>query len=403
MRRVIPILVGVGVLVGAAVAVYACWPRGEEADWERLVEALERKRSVIQGWGHWEFPDDDQKKAGVQVEAIRGFARKYPKSQYVTRIIVDYLFPNLWRDVEKSGVSVWEGNPVRVSFLAWELHQLAPEMRPGFKEALEEELGRLPKAGWALKWLGEELGDEEMVKRGLARHHADDDESLLERRRAALQELAGVKDEAQVAMRTLLKTFKGADDRILIEVEGHEPDKGTHSRLATELWDNLNRQAGVHTITPDRREEEPVRAVLRVTLSSEVKQLPVVVHYTPSTTTTTVRGSERRWSHGTQDWRSVTVERTVTTERGGGVEGDTYPVYTAEVSLEPPDGEPTWTGKVTSDWVWTHNWREGRWEGWPIEEGSEVPTSSTDDYSVENLANRISYTLLGPAYKRGTQ
>jgi len=403
MRSVTPILLGLAALVALAVALVACKPKGEEADYKRLVEALERKDSLIQGWGHWKFPDDEPEKATAQIAAIRAFAKTYPKSEYVTRIIVDHLFPNLWYDVERNGVVVEGGSGVQwLSLLAWELHQLSPTSRDYFAETLEEELSMLPQAGHALRRLAEELGDAELAKRAKARFLADKDNALVERRKSAIRALAGAKQPAQVAMRTLLKSFDDPGDRVVIEVDGHEPDSWVHKELDATLADNLRRQAGIRAWSAAWRGGSQERVLLRVTLSSEVRQLAVVVKLQPVTTTTTAQTSERRWNHGMQAWRYETVNRTVTTEHGGGEEGDSYPVYTAEVSIAPASGEPAWKGAVSSDWKWARHPGTGEHAGFPLEEGAEVP-SDPAGFSVENLADRISHTLLGPAYKKGLQ
>lgn len=404
MPRVGP--VGLTVLIVATivviVALSAC-ARGEDADWKGLVAALERKQSPIQGWGHRRFPDYHEDKARAQVEAMREFARKHPRSERVDRILREYLLPSLWRDVEHGGLSLGTAGSEYVCLLAWELHQLAPDRRPGFAGALEEALTEVPRSGFVLARLGEELGDEALAERGRERERLDDGAALLARRKEAIAALAGAKEPARMAMRELLRECTGARDRISIEVTGFKPGwEPVLEQVWVGLSGDLRRQAGVWSTAPDHDTKDPVRGSLVVRIGSEERPLEVVVQRTATISTSKERTLERDWSHGTQDWRYQWKERRVTTETGGGPSAETYPVLSAEFALGRPDADPLWKSDgVTSDWRWVRS-ADGGYAEASISKGDEVPPDVWS-YTAENLSGRVMHRLLGPAFLRGLQ
>jgi len=388
--------------IGLIVALTAC-AKGEEPDWKRLVEALEKKDALLQGGGHLKFPDYRPDKAADQVKAIRAFAKAYPKSDRIDRILRAYLLPHVWRDVERGGIDI--GSWQLVSLLAWEVHQAAPERRPGFAEVIEAALSEVPDSGHLIAQVGEELGDAGMAKRGKARKTADRKGAQLARRKDALAALAKAREPAQKAMRELLLECDGPRDRISIEVTGFKAGwEGVLEDVRVELADDLQRQAGLWSTTPNHDTKDPIKASLVVQIAPEERPMKVVVQQAPTTSTRTERTLERRWTHGTQDWRTHSVEREVTTQTGGGPSAETYPVLTAEVALGRPDTDPLWTKEgVTSDWQWVQS-KETPLGYAPatLEEGAEVP-SDVWSYSAGNLAGRIAHQLLGPAFKRGLQ
>ena len=390
---------GVVAAIAVAVAVTKLRPGGEEGDIRRLEGLLGSADAVLQGGGHSAFPDmADSEVATQQVEAIRRFATTYPQSPYVDRILEAHLLPNLAIDVEGNGLLIAGGADTQwMSLLAWEIHQLAPERRPTFAADLEKRMGEVPKSGFALEKLAEALGDKAMAARAWMRRVSDDSETLLERRRSVLA--AAPAPGAGAVMHGMLKEAKSAGDVLVVDVRGHEPNKGVHDELRGALNWRLAYHAGLGCASPDAVDPNArVIGRLVVRLSDEVRRLPVVVNYQPSLVTTTSQRLRPTWVHGVQRFDFRWVETKTTTAEGGGAEGEQYPILSAKVSLGPAEGKAAWSDEMTSDWLWTDPGGGGERRGEALVEGAEVP-SSDFRYSVENLADRVAHALLGEAFR----
>ena len=125
------------VLSGVAAMVLAagCKPKGEEGDWARMTKKLGPPGKRLKSPDHV-FPSGSAEEAFEQIDAIRRFARAYPRSSRIDEIIEGYLFPNLDQDLDNGirthDTKTEEWDNQFLSLLAWELHTLAPERRPGF-------------------------------------------------------------------------------------------------------------------------------------------------------------------------------------------------------------------------------------------------------------------------------
>ncbi|MCP4221136.1 MAG: hypothetical protein GY765_41285 [bacterium] len=88
-----------------------------------------------------------------------------------------------------------------------------------------------------------------------------------------------------------------------------------------------------------------------------------------------------------QRWNSICFA-------GGGEESDAYRMLTAALILQKPDGTVVWEGSISSAWSF-ENFKQKLLVA-EIGEGSHV-VSGDYSYSVENLAFRAAYTLIGGA------